>query len=649
MSPLRARLLTALFAGSALLSACTGPTYGREGLRFPTPTPAAPALIQEADKLFFTNRYADAGREYQRAISAYPRDARAHAHFALFLNYLQLQGAALQEAQRAVSLAPQDPYVLTVITRVLDWASRFDDAVQFGERAVQAAPTSALAHAFYGEALADLSRFEEARGELRRADSLLGSAGSSDYEKAEVARNWANFYRAQDDRANAVRQLERAVEAQPGFAERLLELARTYIAQNDLAHASEYLQRSANLLPKDTRLREQVGEVALIGSDYNTAKRAFEAALALPGYRAEDRRVLAHIAIARDRDLPAAERYLDEALDRNPSDAEAAAYLLGIYRYLRGDEATAQAIARGEPAEPQVHPRAAPEYPDLDQVQLQEEQDALASVNRYRALAGLPPVSADARLHQSAQAHAYYFLFNAASPETAGLGIHRETPGAPAFTGQTVGDRARYFGLTGQPVLEDITHRGNTPGAVGDWINSVYHRFPILRRDLVSLGFGSSGAGPLSVEVMDFAYATAFTSGRNMVAYPGPGQPDVPTAFFGNELPDPVPGGPYPTGYPITLTFDSGARVEIQSNHVRTAAGDELELHVLRPSDANMQNSLALLPKRPLQPGARYTVDVGGIVNGAPFAKHWEFTTGIPLRRLPRAQADPTPFVTTLL
>lgn len=627
MSSLRARLLTVVMAGSALLTACTGPSYAREGLRFATPTPAAPVLVQGADKLFFHNRYADAGREYRRAVDVYPRDARAHAHFALFLNYLQLHGAALQEAQRAVTLAPQDPYVLTVVTRVLDWASRFDDAAQFGERAVKAAPTSALAHAFYGEALADLSRYEEARGELSRADSLLSAAGGSDYEKAEVARNWANFYRSQDDRANAVLQLQRAVEAQPEFVERLLELARTYIAQNDLSHASEYLQRGSNLLPKDTRLREQVGEVALFGRDYNTAKRAFEAAIALPGHRAVDLQVLAHIAIARDRDVPAAEGYLDQALERNPSDAEAAAYLLGIYRYLRGDEATARAIARGDPLEPQVHSRAAPEYPDLDQVQQQNEQDALANVNRYRALAGLRPVSADARLRSSAQAHSFYFLFNADSPEIAGLGIHRETPGYPAFTGQTVVERAAHFGLTGQPVAEDITHRGNAPGAVGDWINSVYHRFPILRPDLVSLGFGSGSAGPLSVEVMDFAYASTFTPGRGMVAYPGPGQPDVPTAFFGNELPDPVPGGPYPVGYPITLTFDPGARVQIQSQHVRTGAGADLELYLLRPSDPNTENSLALLPKRPLRPGTRHAVEVTGTVNGVPFARQWEFTT----------------------
>jgi hypothetical protein len=105
------------------------------------------------------------------------------------------------------------------------------------------------------------------------------------------------------------------------------------------------------------------------------------------------------------------------------------------------------------------------------------------------------------------------------------------------------------------------------------------------------------------------------------------GQANVPVAFYGNEIPDPVPNAAYPVGYPITLTFDRGARVQIASHHLRDDAGQEVEAYVLLPSDPSMENSLALLARRPLQPSATYRVEVTGTLEGAPFEKRWQFTT----------------------
>ncbi len=624
--------LLAAAAMAGLLSACSLPNSGSGKPLLSNLGPITRASLQHGDDLMFGNRYGDAAREYQQVLRARPRDGQAHAHFALFLDYLHSGSAALVEARRAAALAPRDGYTLLVLTRTLDWGNHFREAAQAGAQAVRADPSSALAHAMYGEALADLGRFDDARSELTRAESLAAKRGRSAYEKAEVARNWANFYRQQGDRDAEAQQLERALAGQPRWIERSLELARFYLSRNDLPRTIDYLQRGVALQPRDVRLREEVGEIALFAQDYATAKGGLEAAVRLPGHQGVDIRLLGHIAVAADRDYDRAQHYFDEALDLNPSDGEAAAYLVGLYRYLLHDEAAARSVARGEIPGPQQPRRVSPEYPDVDQTALERQAEALVAVNRYRVLAGLAPVRVDVRLQNSARAHAYYFLFNHASPTVRGLGVHREFDGGPAFTGETVRERALYFGLGGQLLAEDIAHRGRPGDAVTDWVDSVFHRFPILRRDLQSLGYGVAAVGPLPIDVMDFAYGASVTPGRQMVAYPAPGQVNVPTVFGGNEVPEPLPEAAYPVGYPVTLTFDRGAHVEIRSYRLRDVLGPDLELHMLPPSDPNMENSIALLARKPLQPGRVYAAEVTGTIDGVAFEKQWQFATVPPAR-----------------
>jgi tetratricopeptide (TPR) repeat protein len=622
--PWRIRLAGAALSLAVLLPACTAPG-ALQDLR--ASAKRAAATVDRGDALLYSNRYLEAAREYQMVVAAHPDDPAAHAHLALFANYLTDHTTALAQARYAVDLAPDDGYALTVLTRVLDWSRSYDDAVLYGARATRAQPSSVLAHAFYGEALADAGRTEEARQELARAEALLTKSRRSAYERAEVARNWANYYQRQGQPVEEARELQRALAAQPDWVERTLELARYHLAHQNLDKATEYLQRSAALQPKDPSLREEVGLVAIFAQDYDTAKQAFGGAAALPGHRAYDVPLLAHIAVARDRNFDQAVTYLEGAMERNPGDLTAAAYLTAVYRYLLHDEPAARATARGEGPDPLSGAHTQPAHADVDDLAREREQEALLSVNRLRALAGVAPVVADPRLGAGAQAHAYYFLFNHASSGVRGLGIHDEVEGMPGFSGATVRTRARHFGVEDLPSGEVITHRGDPTAAIVDWVNTVYHRFPLLRRDLQALGYGQAAVGALPIEVMDFAFRARAVPGRGMVSYPVAGQVNVPTAFYGNEIPDPVPNAAYPVGYPITLTFDRGARVQIASHHLRDGDGQEVDAHVLLPSDSAMEDSLALLARRPLQPSTTYLVEVTGTLEGAPFEKRWQFTT----------------------
>ena len=579
----------------------------------------------------FSNRYSSAAGQLQGLIKDHPHDARARAAYALLLNYQSKQAAALDQVQQASDLAPDDAYVLTILTRVQDWNRQIPEAVASGARAVRADGKSALAHAFYGEALADQGRYDEAAAELRAATDLAAKSSSA-YERAEAERNWANYYQDRKDYAQALVHFKQAANAQPDWVERLLELARFSLARQDFPAATSYLQRAAGVSPDDAGLREQLGAVALFAQDYRVAKEAYTAALRLQPRSALDLKLLGDIAVALDRDLDTAVRDERAALSAQPTDAEAGAFLTAVFRYLRSDESAARnAATRSVAPAPNGSPGTF--FVDLDAQALVRQSRALAEVNRYRRLAGLQPVRASDIIERSALAHAFYTFFNGASPELRDLGIHKESSGRPGFTGVNVLNRAERAGYAPHSMAEVITHRQDAAAAVQDWIDSVFHRIPLLRADLLELGYGDAYLGPLSIQVMDLSYRER-TTGR-IVLYPAPDQTDVPPAFFGNEIPDPlekagVNNAAYPVGYPITATFDRLAKAQVSSWHLRDSTGKELPGAILKPDNPEMENSFAFMALSPLDQGATYTMDLRGLISGVAFHRTWHFTTRAP-------------------
>jgi uncharacterized protein YkwD/Tfp pilus assembly protein PilF len=569
----------------------------------------------------FHNKYAAADAQLQALIKSRPKDAQPHAAYALLLNYQNKQKQALAEAREAKKLDPKDGYVLTILTRVEDWNFDLQSAEADGALAIKAVPNSALARAFYGEVLADVGKYPEAKAQLEKG-AQLAQRGPA-YDKGEVERNWANYFRDQKDYTQALVHLKLAAGAQPGWVERLLELARFSLARQDLPAATSYLQRAADLSPDDANLREQLGDIAIFAQDYGLAKKAYTAALKLQPRSVLDLKMLGDIAVALDHDPATAVKQERAALAIEPSDQEAGAYLVAVLRYLMSDEAAALEAAKHS-VSPKASPEAATPSVDLDKLAADRQAAALATVNSYRKIAGLPPVVGNATISRSALAHSFYTFFNGARSDIRDLGIHREAKDAQGYIGDNVLTRAQHFGYPTRPMTEIITHRADAGAAVSDWIDSVYHRIPLLRRDLLELGYGDAYLGPLTVQVMDMAYTDS--AGGKVVLYPTANQSDVPISFNGNEVPDPAPNAEYPIGYPVTATFPRNATVSISGFHFRDSSGLDLPGYQLPPSNET-ENSFAFLANSPLKPGTTYTAELSGSVNGAAFRELWRFTT----------------------
>jgi tetratricopeptide (TPR) repeat protein len=630
--------LTLVGAGLLLAGAAdVAPALPRGGalspFNAPSSSPGPGPSLAEAERLVFANRYDDAERTYRAVLQSSPHDPLARAAHALFLSYRHEFGPALAEARQAVELGPRSGRAQAVLCRVQDWGDRVPEALAAGRRAIELEPEDPLGHLFLGEALGDGGDDAAAAREIAAAAALVGPQSSA-YVRAEVHREEGNLARGQGNHSRALGAFQSAYQAQPQWVERLNELAGAFIDIDNLDGAREVLDRALALVPDDRSLLSQLGALSIQRGDYAAADRAYGALLRLAPDEPGVRLMNAQVAMAAHHDSGRARELLRQAVERDPGDSDAAAYLLFLDRNVEQDDALAtrelaQAVAASAD---DVRPnrRVAPPHPDA--LLAAAARAALAAVNDARARAGLGPVRLDDRLSASAVAHCFYWLFNNAAPQVAGLGIHAETLGSAGFSGVGPADRARAQGYRGG-VGEDITHRGSPILAVADWIDSVYHRFPLLRPDLRAIGFGSAGAGPLVIDDMEFGFAPQDAGHDLPVLYPAAGQTDVPTSFFDNELPDPVPpGGPRTTGYPVTVTFAPFDHVRLQAFRLRGPGGTELPAYLLPPS-ADTENSASLLPQQPLRAGTAYTVEITATIGDQPWSRTWVFTTAAPPRR----------------
>jgi tetratricopeptide (TPR) repeat protein len=586
--------------------------------------------VAAADELVYTNRYAHAAGAFSAIVGAHPEAGLARADYALFLAYRRDLGAARTQAQTAVAVAPGLARAHAVLCRIEDWTGHLAAAVAEGRRAVELDGADALGHLLLGEALADTGDLAGSRGRLATAASLIDESSPA-YLRAELHREEGNLGRDAGDVHAELLGFTAAFQAQPGWVERPAELATAYLDSRDLVGAHNAIQKALDLTPGDPTLLAQLGRVAMLEPDYATADVVYGRLLEQQPVSSSTLELAAHARFADTADLAGAVALLERALTADPTNEAAAAYLVYLERDVGGDQglgpqkvAAAIAAARDDQG-PAPRPRQAP---DLAALQEAAGERALAAVNTARAAAGLPAVVLDPALSVSAATHCFYWLFNNNSPTVAGLGIHLETPGLPGFSGVRPGDRDVNFGWQGGPVGEDITHTGDAVLAVAQWVNSVYHRFPIMAPDLSAIGYGDCAVGPVLMEDMEFGFGMVEASPHAPVVYPGDGQQSVPDSFSDNELPDPVPAGkPRITGYPVTVTFDPGLSAAVDGFTLAGPDGAPLPAYRLAP-DQQDGNTATLLPVAPLRAHTRYTARVVASVAGAAYVRTWSFVTG---------------------
>jgi uncharacterized protein YkwD len=271
-----------------------------------------------------------------------------------------------------------------------------------------------------------------------------------------------------------------------------------------------------------------------------------------------------------------------------------------------------------------------------------DQQAALTRVNFYRNQAGLPPAGLATALDLSAQAHANY---NSTNPTNYNLTPHNETIGDQGFVGVDFWNRTSYFGYNpANPVSEDAAQ--NTAAAsVDEWVNTIYHRLPIMSYLYTDIGFGLSQLNGNLNTVIDFGNLSGVAPASRVInTYPVSNQTNVPTTWSG-EGPCPVPNCGSTQGSPITvqitqpasanlpgkLTAPSSFELTDPSGKVVTSilvdAGTENPGTILTQSQN--YDTFALVPNAALNPATTYTASITGTDSqGNAFGPvTWSFTT----------------------
>jgi uncharacterized protein YkwD len=235
---------------------------------------------------------------------------------------------------------------------------------------------------------------------------------------------------------------------------------------------------------------------------------------------------------------------------------------------------------------------------------------ALQLTNQTRAAMGSPCATMVPALNTSATNHCVYYAANKATASCV-ANAHVEVSGCTSFVAAQFGARETAAGYTGRPSSECMAFLDNGSRAVQTWIDSVWHRTPVLSPWVRDLGYG----GATGCDTMDFGVGTA-TPKNVVLTYPYDGQTGVPASFDGSRE-GPVPPAPpagWPSGYPVTVFVSGASMTALTTHELSVDGGAQLAHQWVTPQtpSAVVQDAVILYANTPLSAATRYRVHVAG-------------------------------------
>jgi uncharacterized protein YkwD len=294
---------------------------------------------------------------------------------------------------------------------------------------------------------------------------------------------------------------------------------------------------------------------------------------------------------------------------------------------MAGSPAPAMMAAAGTPA-PAMTPVDTSSCPPAPDGATAEAAMALDYLNSLRLPAGAGCVTMVPEINKAAENHCKYYL----DPANEGMctaNAHNEVMGCAGFTGTGPGQRmaaAGYMARGGGEVMAFVT---NPKSAIDQWVNSVWHRIPLLDPWTGDVGYGAAAGG---CDTIDFGNSAMGVPQGTVLVYPYDGQTGVPTAFNG-QYEGPMPPAP-PSGWPSASPITLYARMLNVTEHVLTKDGDAtpIEHTWITGSDPMWGNylrtSVFMYAHTPFEANTKYHVTMKGTSQAGALDKQWTFTTG---------------------
>jgi hypothetical protein len=252
-------------------------------------------------------------------------------------------------------------------------------------------------------------------------------------------------------------------------------------------------------------------------------------------------------------------------------------------------------------------------------------------LNQTRLAAGAGCMNLVSALDTSAQAYCTYEATNAGNASCVAQ-AHTEVMGCSGFTGANVQSREVAAGYPQALAYTEVaTTFGNNPtAAVPSWIDTVFHRIPLLDPWTTDMGYG----GDTGCDATDIGRGMSTVATSVIVVFPYDGQTNVPRSFNGLEGPTPpAPSGGFPSAYPISI-YAQGLSV---TSHVLSKDGDSTPIDHLWLDQNSSQISAGLkgyfldtgiMYGAPFAANTKYHVQIMGTYSGGALNQSWSFTTG---------------------
>ncbi len=242
---------------------------------------------------------------------------------------------------------------------------------------------------------------------------------------------------------------------------------------------------------------------------------------------------------------------------------------------------------------------------------------ALVAVNTLRAHMGLPCMTLVDAINTSSQKHCDYYQQNLQNKDCI-ANAHEEVDTCAGYVDKQFFNRMTKAGYTGSPRSEVMAFSGDPTSAVAQWINSVYHRTPLLSPWIREMGYGMTD----DCDTIDMGQG-AKTPDDVTGVYPYPGQTDVPLNFDGSHE-GPMPPEPPAPGWPSASPIHLYAKNYTVSSHdVYVGTGCDSLPHQWLPD----KEQYILYPNVPFAKATEYRVVIKGTRAGKPLDFDWTFKT----------------------
>lgn len=256
------------------------------------------------------------------------------------------------------------------------------------------------------------------------------------------------------------------------------------------------------------------------------------------------------------------------------------------------------------------------------------ETEAVRHLNLVRKALGITGVVRREALTKSAQSHSNFLTLN----HVAG---HYQNKNYAGFTGETVQDRAVFFGYNGA-AGEGIDYGTAEPRiSVEALLDAPYHRLGLIDPNNRDAGAGFS-ITPYHM-VINFG-TTGQRNDDRVMLYPYAGQSDAKLAWYAAESPNPLAyyrkERSY-VGYPVSLSVHDAATQELKvvSACLKDGKGNDVPHYLIDAKSAEeAKKCIILIPQASLEPGMTYSVQIEAkrvLTDGTvkPLQANWSFTT----------------------